>query len=70
MGRLVLATRAHDAAQSGYEVRSGRAEFIVMMEREFSEDLLSLGSERQQNFAAIVLGAGAMDEASGLQPVH
>jgi hypothetical protein len=61
---------AHDAAKSCHKIRSRGAQFVVMMKRQFSEDFLSLGSERKQDLAAIVLGTGAMDKASGFQAVY
>jgi hypothetical protein len=39
------------------------------MQGEFAEDLLSFGGKREQDLAAIVLGAGAMDESSRFQTV-
>ena len=60
---------SHDAAKSGYQLGSGRAQFVVVMQGEFAEDLLSLGGKREQDLAAIVLGAGAVDESSRLQTV-
>lgn len=62
--------RAHDAAKSRDQFGSGAAEFVVMMERQLGEDLLSLGRKRKQNFAAVVLGSGAMNETSGFQAIH
>ena len=61
---------AHDAAKSGHQFRPGRAQFIVMVKREFGKNLFAFRSEREQNLAAIVLGAGAVDKASRFQAVH
>lgn len=67
--RCGLSTFPHDAAKSGYQLGSGRAQFVVVMQGEFAEDLLSFGGKREQDLAAIVLGAGAMDESSRFQTV-
>ncbi len=61
---------AHDAAKSGHQFGPGAAKFVMMMERQFGEDLLSLGRESEQHFAAVVLGPGAMNETSGFQAIH
>jgi hypothetical protein len=61
---------AHDAAKSGHQIGSSGTQFVVMMKRQFSEDLLSLRSECKQDLAAIVFGAGAMDKTSSFQAIY
>ncbi len=46
---------AHNAAKSGHQLGSGRAQLVVMMKRQLAENFLPFGSERKQDFAAIVL---------------
>ena len=41
-----------------------------MMKREFAEDLLTLGSERKQNFAPIFLATCAMRKSTSFQAIH
>ena len=60
----------HNAAESGHQIRSSGAQFVVMMNCHLAQNLLTLGSQREQNFAAIVGGAGAMDEAPGFEAVN
>ena len=69
LGRAIIAL-AHDAAKSCYQLRSGAAEFLVMMQREFGEHLFSLGSKRKQHFATIILCPGAVDKSSRFQAIH
>jgi len=68
--RTSVATLPHDAAKSCHQFRSRTAQFVVMMQRQFGEHFLSLGSEREEDFAAIVLSPRAMDKSSSLQTVH
>ena len=60
----------HDAAKSGHQLRSCRTQFVVMMQRQFAEDLLAFRSEREQDLAAIVASPRAMDKSPSFQPVH
>jgi hypothetical protein len=64
-GRGIVAF-PHNAAKRAYQLRSGRAQFVVMMKRQFAENLLAFGSECEQDLAAIVMSARAMDKSSGL----
>jgi hypothetical protein len=64
-----IAPFTHDAAKRGYQLGPCRAQFVVMMQRQFAEHLLAFGREPKQNFAAVVLGAGAVDKSSRLQAV-
>src|SRR5271155_953412 len=66
----VVGACAHDAAESCHQVGTGGAQLVVVMKSEFGQDLLSFRGEREQDLAAVVLGAGTMDKASGFQPVH
>lgn len=61
---------AHDATKSRHELGSGSAKLVVMMKSEFAENFLTFRRERQKDFATVVLRAGAMHKASGLQTVH
>ena len=70
MHTSAVAAGAHDAAESGDEIWSGGAKFVVVMERKFAKNFFSFWSEGQQNFPAVILGAPAMDEASGFETVH
>src|ERR1700693_3685083 len=65
-----VAAFPHDAAKSRHQFRSGRTQLVAMMKREFAENLLALGSERQQHLPAILLRAGAMDKSARLQTGH
>jgi hypothetical protein len=65
-----IASGTHDAAKRGDEFWGGAAQFLVVMQRQLAEDLFALGSQRQQNFPAIVLCAGAMNEAARFQPIN
>ena len=69
LGRRIIAL-PHDAPKSGDQFRSGTAKFLMMVKREFGEHLFSLGSKREQHFAAVVLGAGAVDKSSRFQAIH
>ena len=60
----------HDAAESGHQIRSGGAQFVVMMNCHLGQDFFTLSCQREQNFAPIVGGAGAMDEAPGFESVN
>jgi hypothetical protein len=64
-GRGIVAF-PHNAAKSGYQLRCSQAQFVVMMKRQFAENLLAFGSQRKQDLAAIVMSARAMDKSSGL----
>jgi len=64
-----LGTFAHDAAQGSDQIGSGGAKLVVMMEREFAEDSFSFGGECEQNFAAVLLSARTVDEATGFEAV-
>src|SRR5260370_32281364 len=68
-GRAIAAF-PHDAPKSRDQLRSGRAQLIVMMRRQFAEDLLPFGRKRQQHFAAIVLSTSAVDKSPRLEAVH
>lgn len=68
-GRAIIAL-AHDAAKSCYQLRSGAAEFQVMMQREFGEHLFSLGGKRKQHFATIILCPGAVNKSSRFQAIY
>ena len=61
---------AHDAAKRGHQFGSGAPEFVVMMERQLGEHLLSLGGKREQHFAAVVLGPRAVDKTPGFQTIY
>ena len=69
-GKGSLAAFAHDAAERSYQLRSRRAQLVVMMKSEFAENLLPFRSECQKNFAPIIPRAGAMDIPSAFEPVH
>ena len=68
--RTSVATLPHDSAKSCHQFWSRAAQFVVMMQRQFGEHSLSLGSESEEDFAAIVLRPRAMDKSSSLQTVH
>ena len=70
MLRASVATLPHDSAKSCHQFWSRTAQFVVMMQRQFGEHFLSLGSEREENFAAVVLSPRALDKSSSLQTVH
>src|ERR1700684_2753342 len=65
-----VSTFSHDAAKSSHQRRPGRADLIVMMERQFAQDFFSFRSERQQNLATVVLGARAVYKSSRFKAVH
>ena len=65
-----LVALPHDAAKSAHQFGSGRPQFVVVMKRQFAQDLFAFGGKREQDLAAIVMGAGAMYKASGFQAVH
>jgi len=68
--RSSVATLPHDSAKSCHQFWPRTAQFVVMMQRQFGEHFLSLGSELEEDFAAIVLGPRALDKSSSLQTVH
>ena len=69
MGERGIGAFAHDAAEGCDQFGCGGTKFIVMMQGEFAEDFLASGREGEEDFAAIVLGAGAMDKASGFEAI-
>jgi len=69
LGRGVVA-RPHNAAQRGHQLGPGTAQFLAMMQRQLGEHLLTLGSEREQYLAAVVLRPRAVDKSSRFQTIH
>lgn len=70
MQKRGIAPFTHDAAQGSHQFRSGQAQFVVVVKREFAEDFLAFRCERQQDFAAIIPGSRAMHKPSRFEAVH
>jgi hypothetical protein len=66
----MVAAFPHNAAKSRDQFRCGATQFFVMMKRQLAKNLLASGGKIEQNFAAVVLGARAMDKSCGFETVY
>src|SRR6267154_1427132 len=70
MHGLVFAAGTDDAAEGGYQLWAGRAQFVVMMKSKFAQYLFSFRSKRQKDFATVILRTHAMYKSTVLKAVH
>jgi len=70
MLRTRIIALPHDSSKRRRQFGPGTAEFLVMMEGEFGQHLLALGSQRQKDFPAIIIRPRAVNKSACFQAVH